>query len=131
MADFNDNVISIKNIDAQTIVASGSFTTKAINVDLRKLMGNITLQVKVTGTGTAKFEWEQSNNFVPETGVGDWVKPVSGFSIATGFTATSGTATNGMDLLPLPMYNSQFFRVVVTETGGVNPIVVNAWLSMQ
>lgn len=122
---------AIKIIDAQTIEASGTYTTNPIGTSIRELKGNISLQIILTGTGTAKFEIEQSNNYNQATKVGDWVKPAAGYSIVSGFTATSGTASNGKDLMNVPMTNSQFFRIVATETGGANPVVVNAWLSVQ
>lgn len=133
MADDNSNLNLIKIIDNQTILASGVFTSKPIDVLARKLVGNITLHVELTGTGTAKFEFSQSNNFIangPNAG-GGFVKPVSGFTIGTGFTVGSGTDADGKDLFNVPMFNSQFFKIICTETGTANPVVVNAWLSMQ
>jgi len=130
MADAQDNLNVLKVIDNQTIAAGGTFTSKAVDILNRKLVGNITLQIKVSGTGTAKFEWSQSNN--SSNGIdGDFVKPVSGFSIITGFLATSGTDTDGKDLINVPMFNSQFFKIICTETGAANPITVDAWISMQ
>lgn len=131
MSNFLDNLDYLKIIDNKTLPLSGSYTSAPISTNDRKLKGAITLQLGVTGTGTVKVEFEQSNNFNPADGTGDWIKPVSGYTIVTGFTAASGTGTNGKDLLNVPMLNSQYFRILATETGGANSVVVNSWLSMQ
>lgn len=131
MANDNDTLRGQKIIDNKTIAASGTFTSREIDINDFKLRGDITLQVKLTGDGTATIEFEQSNNFVPTTGSGDFVIPSSGGSITTGFTKTSGSASDGKDLFDLAMFNSQFFRIKVTETGAANSITLDGFLSMQ
>ena len=133
MSDGNETIRMIKIIDDATIAASGVLTSRAIDSSEFKITGNVTLQVEVTGTGTCKFEYSQSNNYVPvsEGGGGDFVKPVSGFSILTGFTSGSGTDTDGKDLANINMFVSEAFKIICTETGTANSVTVNAWLSMQ
>jgi len=131
MAGNNDNLDKIKIIDNQEIAASGTYTSIPINCNDRKLIGNISIQVEVTGDGTASFTWTQSNSYDPKDGTGDFVAPSGGNEIETGFTKTSGSASNGKDFFNIPMYNSQWFKILCTETAGVNTLTVNAWLSMQ
>ncbi len=131
MANDNDTLRSQKIIDNQTIAAFGTFTSPIININDYKLLGDVTLQVSLTGDGTVKIEFEQSNNFDTNGATGDFVIPSSGGLIVASFTKTSGSASDGKDLFDLSMFNSQFFRIKVTETGGANPVVINNWLSMQ
>jgi len=131
MANTQENLIDQQIFKAKSIALSTSATSQVIDISKIKLIGNVTIQIEITGTGTAKVEWSQSNNYNSDDGTGDFVLPVSGFSVVTGFTVTSGTDSDGKDLLNIPMFNSKAFKIIVTETGGANAVVVSAWLSMQ
>jgi len=125
MANDNDSLLLLKVIDNKTIAASGTFTSRVIDIQALKLKGDITLQVAVTGDGTCKFEFSQSNDGV------SFIKPVDGFAILSSFTKTSGTALDGKDVANVSMFNSQSFKIICTETGGANSVTVDAFLSMQ
>lgn len=131
MADNNDNLNRIKIIDNRTIAASGTFTSQPVNMLERKLVGNVTLQITLIGMGTGRFRFSQSNDFQNIENPGNFVFPSSASDIVTAFTNTSGAEGDGEDIINLPMFNSQAFKIVVTETGTANSITVNAWLSMQ
>ena len=131
MADVNDNLNQEKLFIDKEILASGVLDSEIIDSDGRKLVGNITLQLKLTGTGTVKVEFLQSNDYNTRTKTGDFVKASSGFEIVSAFTVGSGADADGKDILNVPMYNSKAFLIRVTETGGANPVNVSAWLSMQ
>lgn len=131
MSNNQYNLDNLKIIDNRTIPASGVLTSDFVNTNQRKLMGNISIQIQVTGTGTVKLEWSQSNSFNESNGIGDFVKPSAGHTIVTGFTAASGSDSNGKDILSVPMINCMYFKIICTETGGANSAVVNAWLSLQ
>jgi len=133
MANDNDSLLFLPIIKNKTIATSGIFTSEAIDIQALKLRGDITLQVEVTGDGTCKFEFSQSNNFIangPNAG-GDFQKPVDGFAILDSFTKTSGTDSDGKDVANVSMFNSQAFKIICTETGGADSVTVDAWLSMQ
>jgi len=132
MADDNNNLRMLKMISNKTIAASGVYTSKPYDVSAKKLIGNITVHLKVTGTGTMKLEWSQSNSFDPqENSTGTFVLPVSGSEITNSFTVTSGSGSDGEDLINIPLFNSQYFKLIATETGGANSVVVDAWVSLQ
>lgn len=131
MADDNSNLRRQQIFKDVTILAGGNKTSQIIDISEYKLVGNVTLQIEVSGDGTAKFEFEQSNDYDAQTKTGTFVLPVSGFSIVTLFTKTSGTGANGKDLLNVPMFNSEAFRIKCSETVSANSITVTAWLNMQ
>jgi len=132
MAGGSDTIKNYKMIDNKTIAAGGNYTTRnIIDLSAMKAEGNITLQIEVTGDGTAKVEWLQSNNWEPSDKTGDFVRPVSGYQVVTGFTKTSGTNGNGKDLLNVPAFNSEALKFYVEETGSANSITINAWISIQ
>jgi len=131
MANNEHDIKTYPLIDKKSIAASGSFTSDIINLEDIKAEGNITIQVEVTGTGTATIEFEQSNSFNTTDLTGDFVKPSSGSSIVTGFTVTSGSGSNGKDLFNVPAFNSKVLRMVITETGTANAIIVSMWVSIQ
>lgn len=134
MAGGSDTIKNFKVIDNVTIASSGNYTmplARVIDLSNIKAEGNITLQIKVTGDGTSKVEWLQSNNWERSDRSGDFVRPVSGFQVVTGFTKTSGTDGDGKDLLNVPAFNSEALLFYVEETGGANSITINAWISIQ
>ena len=134
MSGGTDAIKNYKVIDNKTIPISGNYTTplaQVINLSNIKAEGNITLQIEVTGVGVLKVEWLQSNNWDPSNKTGDFVRPVSGFQIVTGFGSTSGTDLDGKDLLNVPAFNSEALKFYVEETGGAATATINAWVSIQ
>ena len=131
MADNVDYLNRLKIIDNQTIALSTTFTSDIVPIVGQKLLGSVTLQIILTGDGTGKFQFSQSNNYLKETDTGDFIIPSSASDIVTAFTKASGTDTDGKDIINIPMFNAQAFKILCTETVGANSITVDAWLSMQ
>jgi len=104
-------------------VVVGNFDSQIFDFNEFKTTGDITVQLGVGGAGSLEVQVFQSNNGI------DFVKPVSGFQVTTAFTSGSGTDTDGKDLLPVDIFNSQqfFLRFVVTT----DTITLSANLSMQ
>lgn len=131
MANNEHDLKSWKLIDNKQVAISGTIVSEPINFEALKAEGNITIQVEVTGSGVVSFEFELSNNFVKNTGAGDFVKPVSGFSLVTGFSSGSGTGTDGKDLINVPAFNSKWIRFSITETGAAAVANISVWPSIQ
>lgn len=103
-------------IDTLYIAASGSATTEP--VDLSGSEAECSLYVALTGSGTASLRYEVSLDNV------NWSQVTTYSSLFTGFTATSGPASNGVDYLYFSPPPAAWLRFVVTETGTANPIYV-------
>lgn len=131
MADGNGGMVLLQVIKNKTIASSGVFTSDPINLQEIRVEGSLSLQVEVTGDGTAKFEFSQSNTYNPHDGTGDFVKPVSGFGILTGIDDSAGTGSDGKDTGNINAFVSKAMKIICTETGTSNAVVVNAWLCMQ
>jgi len=113
----------IKVVDAQTIAAGGSYTSAAISLAVD--VGVYSLQFAVSGSGTAKFEYNLTNNYL------DYIEPSTAVDIASGITATSGPGSNGKDIVSFSPLPAASIKIVVTETGGANTTTVSAWLATQ
>jgi len=108
---------------SKTISASGNAT---YNVNLRRMNaeGFFSIQIEVTGDGTVKVEYLESNN-----GGTDFIDPED--DIVTGFTSSSGPDSDGKDLFSFEPNLCGMVQIKITETGGADPVVVNAWLAVQ
>jgi len=119
-------MITNKIFDAITIVASASKESVPIDIP-HHVEGFFSLQIEVTGSGTAKFEYENSND-------GKTYVLQTADIIVSGFTATSGPGADGKDLIgssdfdPEPCTN---LKIKCTETGGANPITVTATILIR
>ena len=113
----------IKVVDAQTIAASGSYTSAAISLAVD--VGVYSLQYEVSGSGTAKFEYNITNDYTT------YLEPSTAVDIATGITATSGPGSDGKDIVSFSPLPAASIKIVVTETGATNTTTVSAWLATQ
>jgi len=129
MADNRDNLRKQQIFKNLTVVVGTPALSQVVSISDQKLVGNLTLQIEVTGTGTAAVDYRLSNSYDERTRTGDFVKPVSGSAIFSAFSVTSGTDSDGKDHANIPMNNAEAFKLEVTAT--TNPIVISAWLSMQ
>lgn len=112
---------SIKAINAETVLASASYTSSEISCSL--IDGYFSLQVEVTGDGTCKFEALPSNdgtNFLD-------TEP----DILTSQTKTTGPASDGKNFVSFELPACRSFKLKVTETGGVSSVIVSAWVKAQ
>lgn len=111
---------------SESIDASGSDTSDMI-VDLAQIkpVGHFSLQITLTGDGTAKFEYLVSNDGIA------YVESSNATDIVTGFTKTSGNGSDGKDLIPFSPEVSRYLKLKVTETGGASAITVTSVLAIQ
>ena len=114
-----------KVLDAETVAAGETATSTAIDLNGPELAGYFSLQVALTGDGTAKFEYQVSNNGT------DYVEPTGATDIATGITKASGPGTNGKDIYSFSPVPANYIRIKVTETGTSNSVTVSAWLTVH
>lgn len=124
-----DDIYVKKIFDAQTVAAGGDETSDAVDLGGLSGPGYFSLQVEITGTGTAKFEFLLCNNVT--TYGGDYLEPSGSVDIATGVTATSGPGSDGKDIFSFSPILGRSLKIKCTETGSSNDVVVSAWLAMH
>jgi len=112
-------IVIDKFMESEVILAGG---TKIYTIDMERynFTGFFSLQLIMTGTGTLQGEYLLSNdgvNFVTPTGVPD-------SPIFTGFTA-------GVDMFSYEPMLCRYLRILLTETGGINPVTVTGILAYQ
>jgi len=124
----NSRSTTIKTIfSAEEIAASGSAYSEIF--DVAKLAGNASIQLLVTGDGTAKVEWVASND--EDAAVAAFIKVNNANDIVTAFTKTSGPGSNGKHIYPFNVYLVKRMAVKITETGGADSVTVTAILALQ
>ena len=116
-----------KIFDAETITAGANSTkpSTAINLKDYDVSGSFAIQVILTGDGTAKGECLVSldnSNFYEPSMMSD---------IFTGHIKTSGSGSDGIDIYDFNPPLHQYIKIKITETGGVNSVVVTVWLIVQ
>ena len=104
--------------DAVTIAASGTDTSDAILFGTRVPDGFFSLQVTLTGSGTAKIEYQLSNDGT------DYLTPSSASDVVTTHTVSSGPGSDGKDIYKIESMVTRGMKIKVTETGGANSITV-------
>ena len=114
-----------KIFNAITIIASGTATSVPLDLPVHA-EGFFSLQIELTGDGTAKFEYENSND--GETFI---TQSVAADQIVSGFTATSGPGSDGKDLISFGPEPSKNLRIKCTETGGANSITITVTISVR
>ena len=113
----------IKVVNAQTIAAGGTYTSAAISLAVD--VGVYSLQYAVSGNGTAKFEYNLTNDYTT------YLEPSTATDIATGIIKTSGPGADGKDIVSFSPLPAASIKIVVTETGATNTTTVSAWLATQ
>ena len=114
-------MITNKIFDAITITASGVARSVSLDLQAYAKEGFFSLQIELTGSGTAKFEYEVSNDgetYIIQTAAAD--------QIVSGFTATSGPGSDGKDLISFEPEPTKKMRIVCTETGGADSVTITA-----
>lgn len=117
----------IKLFDAQSIAASGNSSQPAQAIDLQRYAANgfFSLQYLITGDGTAKIEYNLSNDG------STWLEPSSATDIGSSLTKTTGPGADGKDILSFSPELARFLKIKVTETGGANAVVVTIHIAIQ
>jgi len=110
---------------SEAVVASGNSTSSAIDLGNQATDGYFSLQVTLTGDGTAKFEYLLSNNGA------DYLEPSTAVDIATGHVKTSGPGSDGKDIYWFEPEQARWMKIKVTETGTASAITVSAWLAVS
>jgi len=111
--------------DTVTVAAAADSTSSAIDLNKYRPEGFFSLQVTLTGTGTAKIEHEGSNNGV------DYLTPFGSIDIVTAHTATSGPGADGKHIYRFYPKPIRFLKIKVTETAGAAAVVVTITLLVQ
>lgn len=114
-----------KIFSSEAVVASGTATSNAVDLGGLSTTGHFSLQVALTGDGTATFEFLLSNDGT------NFVEPSGSLDITTGFTKTSGPGSDGKDIFSFGPILARWMKIRVTETGGVSAIAVNGYLAMS
>ena len=127
----NKIVKSFRAMNTQTVAASGTGTSLTVDLNDLECTGSISVQYIITGDGTCTIEWQQTSIGNSPKNATNFVKPSSGYTLATGLTDTSGTGSNGEDVLSLPTSPGNFLQLVVTETGTSNSVIVTLIVSCQ
>ena len=117
---------SALTISSQTIVASGNYTSSAVDLNNNYgVIGSMSLQLILTGDGTAKVEY-----LISADGI-NYITPSSASDIVTAFTKTSGSNSDGKDIFTLTIPVAKYIKIKFTETSTTDNIVVNAILLIK
>lgn len=119
---------TIKEIfTAEEIAASGTAYSDVI--DVKKLAGNASIHIVLTGDGTAKFEWVGSNN--EDAASTAFIKPNGANDIVTAFTKTDGPGSDGKHIYPFNIKLVDRMAIKITETSTTDSVTVTAYLALQ
>ena len=111
--------------NAVSIAKNTSSTSDAVDLKARKINGYFSVQVAISGDGTAKVEYLLSNDGVT------YLEPTSASDITSGHTKTSGPGSDGNDLFSFDPEPARYIKIKVTETGNVNSITATVTLMMN
>lgn len=114
------NAIVIDNFMTEEVILAAGTKVYAIDMERYNFNGFFSLQLIMTGTGILQGEYLLSNdgvNFVTPTGVPD-------SPIFTGFTV-------GVDMFSFAPMLARYLQILLTETGGANPVTVTGLLAYQ
>lgn len=110
---------------AEAVTAGGTATSAAIDLSDKNPVGAFSLQVAVSGDGTAKIEYQLSNDGTT------YLEPSGAVDVASGLVKTSGPGSDGNDIFYFQPKLGKYIRFLVTETGGVSSVTVTADLIFQ
>ena len=121
-----DGVIHIETVfDSEAVTASGTATSRAIELSRVGVAGYFSLQVTATGDGTATIEYQLSNDGVT------FVEPTGAADVVSGLVKTSGPGSDGKNIYSLSPMLARFIRFKITETGTSDTITITAVLAYQ
>jgi len=120
-----DGYLNTKLIfDSETITAGADSTTSAIDLNKWRPEGYFSIQVVLTGAGTAKIEYLLSNDGT------NYLEPSTGVDIVLAHTATSGPGADGDDIYVFEPEVARYLKIKITETGGAS-IIATVTLLVQ
>jgi hypothetical protein len=116
-------IMSYTPIDAETVAASGTYTSSAIRLGWgqdQKVQprGFFSVQVNLSGSGTAKIEFLCSNDGIT------FAEPDGAVDIVSGMTA-------GTKFLSFTPPVCQYLKIKATETGTSNSVTITARIAVQ
>lgn len=121
--DTNLPIITKRLFNAERIGVGSSSTSEVINLQNAKTNGFFAVQLTMTGDGTLGLVYEISidgTNFVQPTGF---------TAITTTFSKTSGTGSDGKDIIA---FNPELYIAIrLKATATTDDIVLTATLCMQ
>ena len=121
--DTGKSIFTEKIFDGEVVAASGTALSRVF--DLSQAGGQFSIQLELTGDGTAKVEWIGSNDGV------DFIKPNNASDIVTAFTKTSGPGSDGKHIYGFNVSLVKSMKIKITETGGANSVTVTATIAIQ
>ncbi len=113
----------VKVFNAVAVAADDSEESKDIDLNTFKPEGDFSLQIDVSGDGTASVEYLVSNDGI------NFFAPVGSSAIFSSFTKSSGTAGKAIDAFVPEV--GRYMKIKVTETAKSSGIVISAWLAMR
>ena len=121
---YND-IYTRRLFNAESISASASSTSSAIDLGSYAHDGYFSIQLTVSGSGTVKLEYQLSNDGVT------YKEPSNVPDITSTFGATSGPDSDGKDVLTFRPALSRWLKIKATEDGGAAAAVVTAWIAIS
>lgn len=118
-------MVTHKLFDSITITASNAEESTSVKLHPYAANGFFSLQIGLTGNGTAKFEYEISNDdetYITQIATAD--------QIVSGFIKTSGPGSDGKDIISFEPEPAEKMKIKCTETGGVDSVTITATLLM-
>lgn len=104
-----------------TAVAAGH-SYSPVSTFVYDSQGYFALQGTITGDGTAKIEYWTSLDGTT------YREPTGATDIISGFTKTSGPASDGRFYIQFQPDFCKYIKIVITETGGLNTITPAVYL---
>ena len=121
--DRGKSIFTEKIFDEETIAAGGTSLSRAI--DLSQAGESVSIQIELTGDGTAKVEWIGSNDGV------EFIKPNNASDIVTNFTKSSGPGSDGKHIYGFSISLVKFMKIKITETGLANAITITVTIAVM
>ena len=113
-----NKIIEFKAFEAVEVAASGTAYSQILDLRRDQPDGHFSMQVTATGSGTAKIEYELSNNG------SDFLTPGTASDVVTAHTV-------GSDMYSISPMLAKKIRFKITETSTTDAITVSAWVAMQ
>ncbi|KKM85163.1 hypothetical protein LCGC14_1291850 [marine sediment metagenome] len=122
----NGEIRATEIFETETIALSQTATSAVFKLFKLKPSAFFSVHVTdLTDDGTLKLTYEISADGVT------YVTPSSASDIVTAHTKTSGPGGDGNDLYSFTPPLAKYMRIIATETGGGNAIVITVWLLIQ
>lgn len=112
-------------LNSRIITAGDSHTSTSIDLGDYTNNGEFGASIVLTGSGRVDVSYELSYDNVT------YVLPTTAFDIYTGFSATSGAASNGKDIIEFTPEVARYIRLKVDEVSTTDDVVATIWLGIH